>query len=169
MAPMDDRPPDQAPGERRLERPPSDRYRPDPPSPMLDDGPSRNRGPLGAVVGAFGGAIAITIAGGLLAVTAGLLVIAAVLGWVVAAVFGPGSGPSGGPPAEEPGIGRGQRRFVAGTIAVAGVALGQLGLWLVARQEGGTLDLIAYLGEVFGWLVPAQLAIAGALAWWRTS
>jgi hypothetical protein len=52
---------------------------------------------------------------------------------------------------------------------VAGVALGQLGLWLVARQEGGTLDLIAYLGEVFGWLVPAQLAIAGALAWWRTS
>jgi hypothetical protein len=38
---------------------------------------------------------------------------------------------------------------------------------LVARQEGGTLGLIEYLGEVFGILVLLQLVIAVAVAWWR--
>ena len=35
-----------------------------------------------------------------------------------------------------------------------GVALGQVGLWLLGREEGGVLSLIDYLAEVFGFLVP---------------
>ena len=36
------------------------------------------------------------------------------------------------------------------SLAVAAIALGQLGLWLFARIEGGVLPLVDYLGEVFG-------------------
>jgi hypothetical protein len=53
-------------------------------------------------------------------------------------------------------------------LALTGVALGQLGLWLLARQEGGVLSPLDYLAEVFGILVPLELAIAGLVAWWRS-
>ena len=52
--------------------------------------------------------------------------------------------------------------------ALIGVGLGQVGLWLLARGEGGVLPLVDYLGETFGILVPLQLAIAGLVAWWRS-
>lgn len=106
------------------------------------------------------GAVVIALGGGLLTMTAGLLVIAAVVGWVVAvalsidAARGPGLGP---------------RRWTAAGIALAAVALGQVGLWLIARGEGGTLGLVDYLAEVFGPLVPAQSIIASLVAWWRAS
>ena len=103
------------------------------------------------------GPLAITVGGGLLAITAGLLVIAAALGWAVAAAL---STSPGGRRACPPQV-------LAGRHGRVGVALGQLGLWLVARQEGGTLGLVDYLGEVFGILVPLQLVIAVAVAWWR--
>jgi hypothetical protein len=51
---------------------------------------------------------------------------------------------------------------------VTGVALGQVGLWLLGREEGGVLPLLDYLAEVFGFLVPLQLGIAGLVAWWQT-
>ena len=86
-------------------------------------------------------------------ITAGLLVIAVVIGWLVAALVSFGA---------DPGAGRTGRRATATVIALAGVALGQIGLWLIARQEGGTLGVIDYLAEVFGFLVPLELALAGA-------
>lgn len=104
---------------------------------------------------AFMGAVVITVAGGLLAITAGLLVIAGALGWAIAVLL------SGG-------IEAARRRWIAPALALVGVALGQVGLWLVARQEGGTLGLIGYLAEVFGPLVPLQLAIAAVVAWWQS-
>jgi hypothetical protein len=145
------------PGERRLERPPSDRYTPAVPEPRSDGAGSRGRAITYAALAALAGAVAITVGGGLLAMTAGLLVIAVALGWAVAAAL-----------STSPGDGtRTRRTALAAGMAAIGVALGQLGLWLVARQEGGTLGLIEYLGEVFGILVLLQLVIAVAVAWWR--
>ncbi len=51
---------------------------------------------------------------------------------------------------------------------MTGVALGQVGLWLLGREEGGVLSLIDYLAEVFGFLVPLQFVIAALIAWWQT-
>ena len=50
-------------------------------------------------------------------------------------------------------------------LALGGVALGQAGVWLLGREEGGVLGLTDYLGEVFGILVPAQFAVAAVAAW----
>ena len=148
------------PGERRLQRPPSDRYEPtstDAATSPPDGSPARGiaLGTLLAIVGA----VAITIGGGILAITAGLIVIAAATGWAVAVIPSMGAG-AGGAAA--------RRRWPAIALAIVGVALGQLGLWLLARQEGGTLGLIDYLGETFGYLVPLQVVAAVAAAWWWT-
>ncbi|HEV8282606.1 MAG TPA: hypothetical protein VGQ02_12145 [Candidatus Limnocylindrales bacterium] len=145
------------PGERRLARPPSERYRAveEPATPVG----TRARGITWGMATAILGAAAITVAGGLLAITAGLLVIAGVVGWAVAlAVVNAGGASPGGA----------RRVGTAITLALTGVALGQLGLWLLARQEGGVLSPLDYLAEVFGILVPLELAIAGLVAWWRS-
>jgi hypothetical protein len=127
------------------------------PDPTSGDAESPGRGIAIAVVAALVGATVITLAGGILSITAGLLVIAAALGWVIAATL---SSSAGG--------GTGLRReWLAAALAAVGVALGQVGLWLVARQEGGTLGLVDYLWEVFGILVPSQLVLAILVAWWR--
>ena len=153
MAVMDDGRPSDAPGERRLARPPSERYV----APAADAEPAvaDPRRPLAlAALLAILGAAVITVAGGLLAITAGLLVIAGALGWAISVVLSRGSEAT-------------RRRWMAPALAVVGVALGQVGLWLVARQEGGTLGLLDYLAETFGPLVPLQMAIAAVVAWWQ--
>ena len=47
-----------------------------------------------------------------------------------------------------------------------GLSRGQLGIWAYARSEGGVLGLADYLGQTFGWLVPAQVVLAAFAAWW---
>ena len=146
--------------ERQLDRPPSERYQESEPPLEETAGRSSALGLVGAVLVAVVGAVAIAIAGGRLTITAGLLVIAAVVGWLVAGLVSFGA---------DPGAGRTGRRTTAMVIALAGVALGQIGLWVIARQEGGTLGVTDYLAEVFGFLVPLELTLAGAIAWWRTA
>ena len=162
---MDERPSTAEPGERRpahqLERPPSERYATADDTATADAAPPPMvRAIVIAFLAAIVGGLAIAIGGGILTITAGLLVVAAVLGWVVGAVFTMALGPT--PPG-----GRAIRRSFAAVIAVLGVALGQVGLWLIAREEGGTLAIGDYLAEVFGLLVPAEFAIAAVVAWWR--
>jgi hypothetical protein len=169
---MEDRPPQATQGEvprvpgdpdarRRLERAPSERYAPpDAAAPPTAASPPVARGPVLAVAAAIAGGIILAIAGGLLTMTAGLLAVAAVLGWIVGATLSSGVTTHSG---------RTGRRWLAAAIALAGVALGQLGLWLIARQEGGTLGPVDYLAEVFGVLVPAQLGLAALTAWWRAA
>jgi hypothetical protein len=153
MAAMDDGRPGEGPGERRLARPPSERYVAPAEGSAADGATDGRAGRWLASLLAGAGAVVITIAGGLLSITAGLLVIAGALGWAIAVL--------------SRGTEVGSRRWLAPALASSGVALGQVGLWLVARQEGGTLDPIAYLGETFGVLVPLQLAIAAVVAWWQ--
>ena len=111
---------------------------------------------------AIAGAVVIAAGGGLLTITAGLLVVAAIVGWVVAVALVLGAG---APTATE----RGRRRWTAAAMALAGITLGQVGLWLIARGEGGTLGVVDYLAETFGVLVPAELLISAVVAWWRAA
>jgi hypothetical protein len=163
MAPVDDddRAEGDAPGERRgakqLDRPPSDRYMASTvehvSTTLLTGAQSIAVAGLFAVIGA----LAITFGGGLLAITAGLVVIAVAIGWGVGTVLALG-----------PGRRSGRTTVLALVLAAGGVALGQVGLWLLARQEGGVLSLADYLAETFGFLVPLQFLAAAGAAWWRS-
>lgn len=155
------------PGERRLARPPSDRYRT--PATAADGGPvgaptDRAGSPARAVaygaIAALGGAVAIVVLGGVLAISAGLLVVAVTAGYAVGVATKAGAGGSGDPAR------RRTWRWTAVGLAVAGVLVGQLGLWLFARTEGGVLTLPDYLAQTFGALVPLQVLLAGVAAWW---
>jgi hypothetical protein len=150
-------PTDPNPGERRLARPPSDRYRAAERESMGRIRPvSPARGLALAAVVEVVGAIAITVLGGVVTLTGGLLAVAAIIGWFTAWALRFGAGTT---------IGDRRRAYLAFGLAVAGIGLGQLGLWLYGRTEGGVLPLIEYLGETFGPLVPIQALIAGAVAW----
>jgi hypothetical protein len=150
-----------APGERRLAHPPSDRYReaeeraeaaratPDPAASVA-------RGVVLAVVVAIVGAVAIVVLGGLLTLTAGLVVVAGATGWGIAAALRFGAGER---------LPAARRVGIAVALAVAAVLAGQLGLWQYARIEGGVLPPIDYLAEVFGALVPVQFVVAVVAAW----
>ena len=147
-----------SPGESRAARPPSerDRFAEADVAPTPDPATSRGRGIfLGALAG-LAGAAAITILGGALAVTAGLLVIGAATGWAVAISLRVGSGGH---------LMRGSRVRIALALTLGAIALGQVGLWAFARSEGGVLGPLDYLWEVFGALVPLQILAAAVVAW----
>jgi hypothetical protein len=90
-------------------------------------------------------------------VSAGLLVVAALTGLLVAEALRAGGGATIPPRL---------RRSLAVATAVESVAIAQIGIWLFARAEGGALGLVDYLGQTFGPLVPLQFAIAALVAWW---
>lgn len=150
--------PDRAPGERRLDRPPSERYAPV--EPRGDDGSARGSVVRAAIYGDLAGAAGaatIVLLAGVFAIGAGLVVVAAAVGrFVGLAVLAGGRG-------TVPSRTAGMLALVTSLVAVG---LGQVGTWLYARSEGGVLELTDYLGQAFGWLVPAQFAIAAAVAWW---
>ena len=162
---MDTTPSNDEPGERRptrtLDHAPLERYR-ETKAPQDETAPPKPvaRAIVFAFLAAMVGGVAIAIAGGRLTVTAGLLVIAAVLGYIVAVVLTVGLGTNRS-------MGPNTRRCTAAAFALSGVALGQLGLWLIARNEGGVLAPIDYLADVFGFLVVAEFALAAGVAWWR--
>ena len=114
------------------------------------------RGVAFAVIAAAAGAAAITVLGGVMAVSAGLLVAAAATGWLVGVAlrFGAGDTLASGRPVQ-----------LAVRLSLLAVALGQLGLWLYARAEGGVLGPFEYLAETFGLLVPLELLAASVAAW----
>jgi hypothetical protein len=160
MSPPDDAP--EQPGERRLSRPPSDRYRevedPDAAPQAATARPgSPARGVAFALVAALVGAALTVVLGGRLTISAGLLVVAALTGRAVALALVAGAGAS---------LRSSRRAWLAAGIAVGGVVLGQVGLWLYARTEGGVLALPDYLGQTFGLLVAIQVVLALAIAWW---
>lgn len=155
-------PPSSEPGERRLARPPGERYAPSGAGGESAGGDAAAVGSpvrglaFGALAGVAGAAATIVL-GGLLTVSAGLLVAAAATGWATGMATRVGGGAAFRPPT---------RVVVAVVLAALAVTAGQLGLWLYARTEGGVLSIPEYLGQTFGILVPLQLGIAVALAWW---
>ena len=101
-------------------------------------------------------AAAITVLGGILLITAGLIAVAGLGGWAIAVAVR-----AGGLDAVAPS----RRRALAVGFAAAAVLAGQLGLWLFARYEGGVLGPVDYLAETFELLVPLQFLFATAAAW----
>lgn len=145
------------PGDRRLAHPPSDRYRAaEDVLPAVDASASVARGIAFALGAALAGAVATIVLGGVLAVSAGLLVVAGAAGWGVAVGLRAGAGPQLTPA---------RRLQLAFVLVAAAVALGQIGLWLYARSEGGVLGPLDYLAETFGLLGPLQLVVAWVAAW----
>jgi hypothetical protein len=103
------------------------------------------------------GVVVIVLLGGVLTLSGGLLAVAVVIGRAVGlgVVFGGGAE-----------VGQPTRTWLAIGLALASVVLGQLGLWLYGRSEGGVLDPLDYLWQVFGPLVLFELVIAGFVAAW---
>jgi hypothetical protein len=149
--------PPRIPGERRLAHPPSDRYRvAEPPPAATDASASAFRGLVVGSVAAVVGAGAIVALGGVLAVSSGLIVAAAATGWAVGVAIKTGAGDRLAP---------GRRVRAAIGLALVAVTVGQLGLWLYSRSEGGVLGPVDYLAEVFGFLVPVEFVAAWTAAW----
>ena len=91
---------------------------------------------------------------GQLAVSSGLLVVAVVVGRFVGLGLRTARG----------ALTPGRTRLLAVLIAAGGVAAAQLGMWAYARSEGGVLELVDYLGQTFGPLVPLEIAFAAVVA-----
>jgi hypothetical protein len=150
-----------SPGERRLAHPPSDRYRAAEAraaaaaTPLPDPAASVARGVAVATVAAIVGAAAIVLVGGIMTLTSGLLVVAGVTGLGVAFALRIGAGDR---------LASRRRVTIAVALAVAAVALGQLGLWQYGRTEGGVLPPLEYLAEVYGPLVLLEFGVAAFVA-----
>ena len=149
------------PGERRLARPPSDRYRPADSAADVDAnaGPpgSAARGVLYGALASLAGVLVTVLLGGGLALSAGLLVIWASAGHAVGLATRIGAGPALVAP---------RRTWIVVGLALVGVASGQVGLWWYAGTEGGVLPLMDFLGQTYGVLVPLQAILASGFAWW---
>ena len=134
------------PGDRRpeLDRPAGERYLPaEERASAAESGIPRGAWTLAAII--LGGALVYTILGGILDVTAGLIVAAGFVGWLIGKLV---SGPAR-----------------AAGVAILAVAVGLLGIWAFGRVEGGVLDPIAYFDAVQGWpLVVLQLLAGAGLA-----
>jgi hypothetical protein len=154
--PMSDRDPGEVPPRRLLERAPSDRYAASRPATTVaereHDG-TRRAVLLGLAAAAIGAAVHVAIAVLLLA-TGGLLAVAATLGFVVGASVRYGAG----------------SRMVARARRATGVILAVVAIgaalavnWGLSGAYLGPLD---FLNQVYGLLVPLQIAAvaAGALA-----
>jgi hypothetical protein len=121
MAVMHDQGP--TPGERRLERPPSERYAAaDDAAPTGRPGSFAQAVALGSIA-AGAGAVLTVLLGGVVALSAGLLVVAASAGYGVGVLTRLGGGTSLAPT---------RRTSIAIVLALVGFSLGQLGLWWYA-------------------------------------
>lgn len=117
------------PGDRRplLDRAPGERYAT--PADPDEDARAVDRVTWTAAV-MIGTALVFTILGGVLAVTAGLLVVALFGGWLMGKLVSP-------PP-------------LAAVIGAVAIVAGFLGIWAYGRLEGGVLDPLTYLADVEG-------------------
>ena len=157
--------PSPTPGERRLSRPPSERYREEAAraaAAAAAEGAGRDasasvvRGVALAFVVAAIGAAAIVVLGGILTVTTGLVAVAGVMALGIGIALRWGGGTRLDP---------GRRVAIAVVLSVGAVVVAQVGLWQYARVEGGVLSPLDYLWDVFGPLVVIEIGVAGFIAW----
>ena len=139
----------------RLGRAPGERYgsranpETDPDTPRT--GGSARAIALAAAIG-IAGSVVIVMLGGVLALSAGLVVVAGAIGWLIGGTLR--------------GVVIGPRAIIAAALAVESVLVAQVGLWLFAQSEGGALGLFDYLAQTWGWIVVAEAAAAALAAWW---
>jgi hypothetical protein len=113
--------------------------------PAADAGPGRLDRiliPVGIVIGT---SVGFVVLGGIVTVTAGLVILAAFLGWLTGRLVSPPR--------------------LAAVVALVAVIAGFLAIWLYGRMEGGVLDPLDYLVEVEGPVVVIlSLLFGGGLA-----
>jgi hypothetical protein len=127
---------------------------------------SAMRGPLlRAVLVAVAGAAALVVVGGVLASTFGLLLISGATGAVIGLVIARAAVPDG----DTRPMPRGTVIRVAVALALLAIVGSDIGLWLLARQQGGSLGLFDFLWETFGPFVPGDALVAALVAWWGAS
>ncbi|MFL5715207.1 MAG: hypothetical protein ACJ769_11155 [Chloroflexota bacterium] len=156
-------PPTSLPGEqRRLARPPSERYR-EAEAKAAADAAARDvssasiaRGLALALIVSLIGALALVLLGAIATVTTGLIVVAGAIGFGVAVALQVGAGAR---------LSNSRRIILAIALTVGAIGLGQLGIWQYGRAEGGVLPLVDYLAEVFGPLVIVEFVIGAIVAW----
>jgi hypothetical protein len=129
------------PGDRRplLDRPPSDRYVARTPAADAAGRLDAMLIPIGIVIGT---AVAFVVLGGILTVTAGLVILAAFLGWLTGRLISPPR--------------------LAAVVALVAIVAGFLAIWLFGRMEGGVLDPLDYLVEVEGPVVVILSLVGGS-------
>jgi hypothetical protein len=133
------------PGARRrvtLERPPGERYLPARSNRAASD--EVFGGIRGPVTIAIGGVLVFVVLGGVLGITAGLVVVAGLLGWLTGLLIRP--------------------PWRAAAVAAGVVVAGLLGIWLFGRWEGGVLNPFDYLAEVHGIAAPLDILAAAGMA-----
>jgi len=107
---------------------------------------------------ALGGAVVAVALNAILAVTAGLVAVVAVAGWLIGLALRDDAG-AAGQAAARPALG------MALGLACGMVALIAIGAWLVAVPQGNVLNPLDYLGQTLGLTLPASLAAAAGAAW----
>jgi hypothetical protein len=119
-----------------------------------------------AIVATAIGSLALVLVGGVLAVTSGLLFISGVTGaatglLVADAAVGDGT--------RAPALSRGDAVRVAMVVVLAGFVAATIGLWIVARAEGGALGPLDLMLQVYGALIPVGAVLGALTAWWGAS
>jgi len=125
-----------------LERAPGERYQP----------ARSNRAASGDAFGGIRGPVTIALVGvlvfvvlgGVLGITAGLVVVAGLLGWLTGLLVRP--------------------PWRAAAVAAGVIVAGLVGIWLFGRWEGGVLNPIDYLAEVHGIAAPLDILAAAGMA-----
>ena len=138
---------------RRLDRPPSDRYRDPEGSAAAGGSGSVPRAVAFGLVAAVAGVVVFTIVAGPLAVDAGLVLIAGLMGLAVGRAVAAGGGSA---------IADRRRIGLAVLLFVAALVGAELATWQFALLEGGVLGPIDYLRDTFGFLVVLEL-LAGLI------
>ncbi len=130
---------------------------------------------VAALLVALVGAAGLTVILGLFLATAGTFVVSglggASIGVLIASAAVPGTVSRGSPTAGAAGIGpaplsRPDAERLAVAIAAGMIVLAGLGVWIVARAEGGVMDPLSYLWTTFGLGLPAQALVAVLAAAW---
>lgn len=102
------------------------------------------------------------VTGGILATNGGLLFIAALAGAVAGLLLARAAVPGRGVPAMT------RTSVVRGAIvlAIGGVVVGAIGIWIVSRIQGGVLDPVDYFVQTSGVLIPFVALVAAVTAAW---
>lgn len=101
------------------------------------------------------GAVLVFVLAGLLYLTAGLIVVAGVVGWGTAVAVRRDATP------------RADRLLAVGGTLVA-LTLGLVGAWAMGVSSGGTLGPLEFVVDVFGVLAPLIYVVGAAAAWWAS-
>lgn len=114
------------------------------------------------------GAALLTVILGVLTATAGTFAVSGlagvVIGLLIASATVPGTVAAG---AMAPALlTRAAATRLAMGMAGAMIVLAGIGVWLLARAEGGVLDPISYIWTTFGFGIPAQAVVAVVAAAW---